>query len=149
MPTTGAPLGVFPLGYGEATAAPEPPDPSASTLSRYINPGSKSYEVDPTTGHLAQMPGTRQRVLIALSSVAGASTVLRELGVRFGGKIDSSIERRMQGEVRFALRHLIAERAIRIERIDVAKRSTGRVRVTVTYTDLLTGQRGQQVTTQS
>lgn len=146
MPTTGAALGAYPLGYGEPTAAPEPPT-KQSQFSRYINPGSKSFEVDPDTGGLAQMPGTRQRVLIALSAKRGSSTVRRELGLRFGGKIGDDFVSQMQGEVRYALRFLLAENAVRIERIEVEKRSVGRIRVTVTYTDLATGETGQQVST--
>lgn len=146
MPTTGAPLGTA-LGHGTPTAAPVPPVKAATVLSRYINPATGSYEVDSVTGHLAQMPGTRQRVLIALASIAGSSSVLRDLGMRRSGVIGSDIVQRLQGDARYALRHLVREGAIRIEFIDVEVRSTGRVRLTVGYTDLLTGKRGQTVTT--
>lgn len=145
MPTTGAALGAYPLGYGEPAEAPMPPEPTK--FSRYINPGTKSFQIDAETRGLAQMPGTRQRVLIALSAARGSSTVRRELGLRFGGKIGENFVNEMQGEVRHALRFLLAERALRLERVEVEKRSVGRLRIIVTYTDLATGETGQQVTT--
>lgn len=146
MPTTGAPLG-SPFGLGEATAAPTAPL-GASTVSRYINPNTKSYEVDSETGHYAQMPTVRQRVYIALASVRGSSSVLPNLGLRLGGAIDARAENRLRGEVRLAVSDMVAEGVLRIENIDVFvnENALGRLELTLWYTDLTLGAPNQHQT---
>lgn len=145
MPTSGAPLGT-PLGHGQEVPATNP-SPIVSTLSRYINPATKSYEIDPDTGHLAQMPPVRQRVLIALSAVKGSSSVLPNLGIRRGGAVTARTENRLQHEVRGALREMVEEGVLRIERIFMEELpGLGRIRLTVQYTDLTAGLKGQKVT---
>lgn len=141
MPTTGSPLGSTPFGLGTPVAAPVPPaDPPS--FSRYINPGTRSFEIDTSTGHFKSMPALRQRALIILMTVHGSSSVLRELGVRRVDKVSPDSLARLRTNVRDALAQLTTvERVMRIDGLVVDEVSPGRVMVLLSYTDLTTGRR--------
>jgi len=130
------PLASTPFGLGTPTPANEPPaDPS--TFSRYINPGSGDYERDPATGQLKQMPAIRQRVLLALKTSRGSSSVLPTFGFSGPKKIGANFEQIVRLRVRVALRQLTdVEKVARIESIVPTRRSGGRVGVVVVFTDL-------------
>lgn len=136
-----APAGLFPAGFGVGDDAPEPP--TGAWGSRYINPSTGDYEQDPDTRQLKQMPPVRQRVLLALKTIAGSSTVRPDDGIRPPRKIDSSFDRRMDDAVRVALRQLTdVEKVARVDAVTTERvpGNSGRVTVTVEYTDLTTGQ---------
>ncbi len=117
-------------------AVPEP-----STGSRYLNPVTRDWEVDPATSQMAQMPSVRQRVLIALLTDRGSATASPGLGVRYPDKIGKAFEAEVRHSVRSALAHLTLEDdpVIRIDQIKVERLWTGRILVTLTFTDLETG----------
>lgn len=131
------PAGSSPFGLGTPAAAVEPPDgPSGS---RYLNPITRDYEVDATTGHFKQMPGTRQRVLIALLTLRNSSG-LAGFGVRMPTRMGDAFETQSKQAVRQALQHMTeVEKSMRIDDIVVERGIGGRSRVTVVFTDLVTG----------
>jgi hypothetical protein len=131
------PMGTSPFGLGTPAAAAVPPDGPAG--SRYLNPITRDYEVDSSTGQFKQMPGTRQRVLIALLTVRNSSGI-PGFGVRAPVRMGDSFEAEMQNAVRQALRHMSEiEKSIRIDDIKVERGLGGRSRTTVSFTDLVTG----------
>lgn len=118
-----------------------PPPVGHSALCRYLDGYSGDYRIDATTGHLAGMPVVRQRVLLAIMTVRGSSSVLPTFGMRHPPKIEASTTWAMQAEVRSALSSMVDRHEIRIDQIDVEQvEGSGRIRVTVDYTDLTTGQ---------
>ena len=89
---------------------------------------------------LAQMPGTRQRVLLALLTLRGSSSVLRDFGVRWPAKIDQSYEQGVASAVASALHTLTTvEKVVRLQGVAVKRTGTGRVEITVSFVDLTTG----------
>jgi phage baseplate assembly protein W len=131
-------LGTSPFGLGTPVAAAVLPTGSAG--SRFIAPGTGDYEHDAETGQLKQMPRSRQKVLLALKTERGSSSVLREFGLLRPRKIDGAIERTAYNAVRAALYHLTdVERCIRLDSVLVGARAGGRLTLTVAFTDLETG----------
>lgn len=132
--------GTGPAGLSTPAEVAVSPLPSAG--SRYINPSSGDYQIDAATGQFAQMPPTRQRVLLALKTVFGSSTAAPDFGLRAPRKIGRNYVAQTKQEVRAALRHLTLENApvILITAIDVVRIGSSRVVATVSYVDLKTGQ---------
>jgi len=131
--------GVSPAGVGEPEAAPLVP--SGPTGCRYINPATGDYQINGATGHFAQMPPVRQRVLIALLTELGSSTVLPDLGTMRPRKMGDRFEAEMTGAVHAALRQLTeVEQLIVVNFVAIERGMGGRARVTVDYEDLTTSQ---------
>lgn len=134
-----APMGSAPFGYGYGDEGVEPPDGAAG--SRYINPASGQYEQDPGTRQLKQMPALRQRVLLKLRTIKGSSTVLPNLGIVLPRKIDQTFDAKVASGLRVAFRQETdVEKIMRIDGIAVRRLNTGRVEITLSYTDLTTGE---------
>lgn len=131
--------GVGPGGIYVPASVADSPTPSAG--SRFINPISRDYELNSETGQEAQMPPTRQRVLLALMTKRGSSTARPDFGLRVPDKIRTTFEAEMRINVRAALSHLTREDApvIVIDGIDVQVPRPGRALITVSYTDVLNG----------
>lgn len=134
-----APAGSSPAGHGTPATAAAGPDPSAG--SRYVNPTTRDYQLNPVTGQMAQMPPTRQKVLLALMTARGSSTAKPRFGLAPPRKMGSRFVNEMRQSVRAALSHLTQESnpMIRLQRIDVKVPRGGRAIVTVVYVDLSTG----------
>lgn len=107
--------------------------------ARYVNPRTGDYEVL-STGELARMPVVRQRVLLAVTTLLGSSSVVPGFGAQIPRKIDATWERRARNSIRLALSQLAdVERVIRIDTILFAETNTvGRRQITISYTDLVT-----------
>jgi phage baseplate assembly protein W len=136
-----APAGLFPAGFGTGDDAPVPP--SGAWGSRYINPSTGDYEQDDSTRQLKQMPAVRQRFLLRLKTRRGSSSVRPNDGVMLPDKIDASFPKRVDDAVRTAMRQETdVEKVARIDAVTVARvaGNSGRVIVTVEFTDLTTGQ---------
>lgn len=135
----GAPPGCGPFGDGVNLTGTSPP--TGSFGSRYINPATKSYQQDPATHQMAQMPAVRQRVLLALTTLVGSSTALPTFGITYPSKMGTSFEAESQASIRAALKQMTdIERVLRIDSIGVERGAAGRARFTVSYTDITTGQ---------
>lgn len=135
-------FGSGPYGLGSPLPAAAPASGPAG--SRWIDPITKDYAQDPDTLQLKQMPATRQRVLLALMTLLGSSTVLPKFGVRFPQKMGSTFEAQCINSVRSAMRQLTdVEQVVRIDGITVEKGVGGRARITVSWTDLDTLNRDQ------
>ena len=116
-------------------------------MGRYINPGTRDYQIDPDTGDFARMPAVRQRMLILALTVRGSSSVLPNMGVRLPKIMNEAFERRVAAEVRAAARQMTdVEKVARIRDVLVERTGTGRAEITIVYDDLTTGQTGQRVT---
>ena len=144
LPTEASGYGDQPFGsspYGIGTPATAKDEPAASAGSRYLNPDTRDYQIDPNTDQVAQMPPTRQRVLLAVMTLLSSSTAIPGLGLRAPRKIGINYVAQTKASIRAALAHLTIEDApvIQIERIDVVKCGVGRILVTISYIDLLTG----------
>jgi hypothetical protein len=136
-----SPLGSTPFGCGTPLPAGPPPT-GYSGLCRFIDGFTGDYAIDPVTGHLAAMPVVRQRVLLALLTVRGSSSVLPTMGMRRPSKIGSDTAWAMAAEARVALSHMTdVERVLRVDNLTVEQvEGSGRVRIICEYTDLTTGQ---------
>ena len=131
--------GMSPYGLGTPATGVAPPVGAAG--SRYINPQTRDYEIDPATGQQAQMPGIRQRVLLALTTVLASSTAVPGMGVRLPKKMGTTYEAEVRNAVLVALRQMIeVEKVLRVDAIIVKRTGTGRSSITVSYTDLTTGE---------
>ncbi len=135
-----APFGTAAFALGtpaEPGAAPAP-----SNGSRFLNPRTRDWEIDPDTSQHAQMPAARQRVLLALLTVRGSATSAPGFGFKPPSKIGPRFEAETRNAVRVALAHLTREDApaIEIQDIAVQKIAPGRVLLTVSYVDLATGE---------
>lgn len=88
------------------------------------------------------MPPTRQRVLLALMTVFGSSTAKPRFGLRVPDKIRSTFSAEVKSLARSALSHLTLEdaRVIDISDIIVNIPRPGTAEITISYTDLLTGE---------
>lgn len=139
MPGYGVyPSAVSPFGLGTPIPAAAPPNGPSGT--RFIDPATGDYKQDPTTKQLAQMPSTRQRVLIALKTVVKSSTVNPSFGIKPPRKMGTFFESEQTQAVRAALAHLTdTEQVIRIDAITVERGINSRSRTTVAFTDLTTG----------
>ncbi len=139
MPGFGsAPFGSSGVGLGVPVNSTDPPDGAAGC--RYINPRTGDYEVDEDTRQLKQMPATRQKVLLALKTLYGSSSILPTWGIQAPKKMGDTFEADMQAAVRAALRTLTdVQKVIRIDNIIVQKGAGGRSKTTVVYTDTSSG----------
>lgn len=144
---SGSPVGSTPFGYATPVAAPLAAT-QGPALSRYIDPGTGDYLIDEQIGQFASMPSLRQRVLLIINTEFGSSSALPTLGVRRPAKIDESFVRTTQSAIYEAFYRLTnVERIMRIEDVIVEKHSSGRIAITLVYTDLTVFSPGQQTVT--
>lgn len=138
MPGYGVyPSAISPFGLGTPIPATAPPTGEAGV--RYLNPATGDYEQDPVTKQLAQMPSTRQRVLLAVMTLRNSMSVNRDFGVRMPRKMGTFFESEATQAVRAALRHLTeTEQVIRIDAIEVTRGAASRARIVISFTDLTT-----------
>jgi hypothetical protein len=127
--------------FGVGTTAPAVSAPTPGGGVRYIDPATKDYEYDSTTGQLAQMPTVRQRVLLAVMTLQGSVSVNTAKGILLPRKMGGQFDVEMKQSVRTALYQLTdVEAVLSIDDIKVEPGQGGRARVTITYTDLTTGE---------
>lgn len=133
------PFGFGPYGFGTPAVGVAPPTGAAG--SRYINPQSRDYEIDPATKQQAQMPGVRQRVLLAVTTVLRSSTAIPGMGINMPKKMGTSYEAQVRNAVLMSLRQMTdVEKVLRVDAIIVMRTGTGRSQITISYTDLTTGE---------
>jgi hypothetical protein len=117
-------------------AAPAPAT-QGPALSRYIDPGSGDFMIDDSVGQFASMPSLRQRVLLVMNTELGSALAVPDLGIPRPKKIDETYIATTRAAVRRAFYRMTdVERIMRIESIDIERRSSGRVQVTLVYRDL-------------
>lgn len=144
---SGAPIGSTPFGFGTPVAAPLPPT-QGPALSRYIDPGSGDFYIDPFVGQFGSMPSLRQRVLLIMNTELGSSTAMPTLGVPRPKKIDQSYVATTRAAIRSACYRLTdVERVMQILDIVIDKKPGGRIAVTLVYRDLTIAQPGFQTVT--
>lgn len=130
-------MGSSPFGVGTPASATVPPSGPAG--SRFLDPVTRDYAVDSTTGQFKQMPGTRQRVLLTCLTVRDSSGV-RGFGVKLPGRMGDTFERQVENEIRRALRYMTeVEKSLLITEIKVERGMGGRARITIAFKDLVTG----------
>src|SRR5690348_11993238 len=133
-----APLGTSPFGVGTPASAVEPPDGPAG--SRFINPTTRDYEVDETTGQFKQMPATRQRVLLAVLTLRDSSGI-PGFGTRLPPRMGDDFENRTRNEINRALRHMVeVEKVLLVTDIKIERGMGGRARITISFRDLVAGE---------
>lgn len=119
-----------PAGVGETEDAMEPSLDSGG--SRFINPITSDYQFDAVRRNTAQMPPTRQRVLLALVTQLESSTALRRIGTNRPDRMGDRFESEQTQDVQRALQHLVDDGII-IEGISVERGAAGRARTTVAF----------------
>lgn len=135
------PLGpTTPAGFAVAPELADPPT-DYPTESRFIDPISKDWVPDTGNSYEWQrMPTTRQRVFLALTTVKGSNAALFGFGFDLPRKMDSAFDRRVTTAVQSALYQLLqVERRITLDSVSV-ERTAQRAVITVSYTDLETGE---------
>lgn len=141
-------FGIYSAGFGAfglSTPLVAPDPPSGSAGSRWINPASGDYELDGQTGQLKQMPGTRQRVLLAIMTIKGTASPVSRFGITLPTKMGTTFENECKVATRDALAHLTSgdNPVIRINSITVERGKSSRARITVDWTDITTGEPDQ------
>lgn len=132
-------FGSTPFGVGAPVDGPAPPV-GIPQLSRYLDPVTKDFSVDPTNGHLRTMPPVRQRFLLIIATLKGSSATLPELGLDFSNIIDDSFERRVDTSVRLSARQMTEiEKVARIDAVTVQTSALGRALILIAYEDLTLG----------
>lgn len=132
------PAGTTPAGFGVTTERVETQSP----------PVILADAIDPTTGELLSltrgMDPTDAAVITALRTVRGTGASVRAVGQRFADvtHVDDAAAQMLEHLTRAALRHLVEDRQIRIERIAVtADQNTDWAEVVVAYENLRTSRR--------
>ena len=138
-----SPLAVTPYGTGTPVAAQAPPDDPPAE-ARYLDPATRDYERG-TDGAYLRMPKTRQRVLLALTTLRDSSTVMLGKGLKLPLRMGPAWAHQAEIAVRAELAPLVADGSIRIDRVTVS-RNVGRARILVDYVDLVTRQRDTVIT---
>lgn len=136
MPTTG-----YPLGSPFGTGVPEAAEPAArgAVFSRYVT-NDGDYAIDPGTGRYAEMPPVRQRISLGLRHLKDSSSELPD-GIVYPRKMSIRLEQEMDVAVRRVFFRLTEiEKLATIDEVITERQGTGRVIVTVVYTDLTTGE---------
>lgn len=129
--------GLVPAGLYDETEPAAPPKPTE--FSRFVGTDGR-YLIDATSGNFARMPRLKQRIVLAVSTLLGSSTVLPEWGLSIPKKMGQTFDAQVAVAIRKALRRLTdVERLMLITEIRV-ERDTWRARATVVYTDLSNGQ---------
>lgn len=139
MPGLGlAPAGFFALGFGQDEEILGPPeDPIVGAT--FINPRTRDY-VAQDDGSYQRMPVMRHRVLMLLMTELGSAVNVdnqEAIGLRLPQKITPSFQQEVDQAVRAALLPIGNE--IRIDAVTTIVLPTGKVDITVSYTDLTTG----------
>lgn len=128
-------VGSTPFGAGTPAEAIAPPE-NLPEAARFINHFTGDYEAA-DDGEYKRMPITRQRVLIALGTLFGSSSVVPDLGAKLPDIIDDSYDRRAEQAIRRAVEDMVVAQEIRVEAV-IIERQGGRVTHTVKYRDLTT-----------
>jgi hypothetical protein len=135
-------FGTGPMGLGTPVSASAPPEGPAG--SRFIDPATKDYAKDTTTGQLKQMPKVRQQVLLAVTTLLGSASTLAKFGIRMPRKMGDRFQAEMTNSVRAALRHLTdTQKVIRLDSVTAVHGRGGRGLTTISWTDLTTGKSDQ------
>lgn len=131
------------FGLGSPDVAPVPP--TGPVGSRWINPATQDYEIDPGTRNLKQMPSVRQQVLLAIMTIKGSATTAPRFGVTLPTKMGNTFEAECKNSCKTALQHLTNSDPpiIRINNIIVVKGRNSRAQITIDYTDVSTGESDQ------
>lgn len=127
-----APLGSTPFGLGTTATAAAPP--TRRILAPYIDPLTGQCVVG-DDGELESMPVNRQRVMLSCLTRRGSSSVLPQLGTLLPGKITEALENDVRSEVMRSLAPMEDAGDIRVDGIAIEVIGTGRVQITVSYTD--------------
>jgi len=140
MAGLGSPLGVTPFGTG--TPATAQTRPSKSPLgARFLDPTTRDYALD-SEGEVKRMPGVRQQVLLAVTTLINSSSTLPGAGISLPRKIGADFARLTRISVEAACAHITESGRATIDDVTAEVVSTGRTLITVTYTDLTTGEVG-------
>lgn len=134
--------GLGPFGLGSPTEGAS--TPTAPAGIRHINPVTRDYEMDATTGQFKQTTSIRQRVLLIALTKIGSASRSRKLGVKLPAKVSENFEAETRDAVRIAYQQMTdVEQVIRIDGVDTVRGQLGRVAVMIRYTDLTTGKQDQ------
>ncbi len=133
--------------YGLWTPEDAPAPATGDVGSRWINPQTKDYEINQSTGNLKQMPSVRQQIMLALSTIQGSAAMTPRFGVAMPNKMNNAFENAAKNACRIALSHLTDGDfpIIRIDNLVVTRGRNSRVEILVDYTDLSTGERDKAV----
>lgn len=135
------PVATGPFGIGTPADIPEPTTGPVGV--RWINPATKDYEVNSVTGNLKQMPGVRQQVMLAISTLKGTSAPNPRFGITLPNKMNETFESACKNACRKALEHLTSTDPpiINVHNITVVRGRNSRAEITIDYTDLTSGER--------
>ena len=138
-----SPFAVTPFGTGPPAIAQAPPS-NPPREARYLNPATRDYEQD-GEGEYKRMPITRQRVLLALTTLFNSSSVLVNKGLKLPKKMDRHYDQRVRVAVQNELAFLVKEGAAKLDGVTVERPSVGRARIRVDFIDLATRERDSVV----
>lgn len=138
-----APAGTSPFGFGApATASPTVGKPltkadGSQGDARKIDPVTKDYVIDPTTGRTVGFDGVQQQVYLALVTVKGSSAVA-DLGQEFTSLklIPENIQALVEDKVREALAALIQKNKVQLIRVDTELNRNKALAIRVKWMDL-------------
>ena len=133
------PAGLGPFGFGTPLSAD--PIPVGAAGCRFIDPSTGDYAIDVLTRQFQQMPPLRQRVLLALVTTFKSNNAVPGFGIKLPKKMGTSYQNEVRNSVNTALNQLTTiEKVMKVDSITAIKGASGRSLITVSYTDLSTGQ---------
>lgn len=135
-----SPAGTGAFGLGTPEIIPE--QGTGTVGSRWINPATKTYEVNEYTHNLKQMPGVRQMVLLAVMTLQGSASPNPRFGVKPPTKMGNTFEAECKDSVKKALSHMTDSDSplIRVDKITVTRGRNSRAEVLIDYVDISTGE---------
>lgn len=132
---------ITPFGSGTPLALVAPPTKPPEHAA-FIDPVTRDYVLD-IEGAAARMPEVRQQMVLAVTTLIGSSSVEPQRGIRQPEKIDENIDRAMLEAVTAATAHVIRAKRATLDAVTTEVVSMGRLRTTISYTDLISGTPGQ------
>lgn len=140
-------FGAQPYGVGTPTVAQDgggsvAVNPYSGEVegSRRIDPRTKDYVIDSTTGRILGMTNTQQLVLMAINTEKGSSA-MQALGheLRTIDRITTNFERRVDTVLRAAVSHLVRAELIEVQGTEVVVLGPGRAFARLLWRDTESG----------
>lgn len=137
-----APFGTVAFGYGNPAIA----NPNVGLVlkksdnslgsSRFIDPATRDYVIDPETGRIVGQDNMQQMVYLALVTVKESSAVF-DLGQNFTSikQITPNINAQITNDVKRCLNHLTVKKQIVINNVFVQVDDRNVARINVVWTD--------------
>lgn len=136
--------GTSPMGFGAPTVSGVlAPEGSGRTVTGAvaaveIDPITRDFVVDSTTGSESSMPATDQRVYLCLATLKGTRTSYESEGLATPQAINGDMTNQVQELVRLAMAPVLNDGSATLDTV-IVESDNNRLFAAVTWTDVATG----------